>query len=144
MRAITIMQPWASLIAVRAKRYETRSWKTNYRGPLAIHSSLNFPASARQLCKCEPFASALLGCEVIPLGCIVAICQLTSVIPTSETDTLFPTDEGWPESELIFGDFSPGRFAWHLTNVKALETPIPARGAQSLWEWDETSLGLIQ
>ncbi len=39
MKAITIWQPWASLIACGAKKYETRSWATNYRGPIAIHAA---------------------------------------------------------------------------------------------------------
>lgn len=143
MKAITLMQPWASLVALRAKRYETRSWKTNYRGPLAIHSSLNFSKAGRDLCRLEPFASALIGNEVLPLGCVVAICDLAAVYPTSqEADSLFAVGHDWPESERPFGDFSPGRYAWLLTNVRALENPIPVRGARSLWDWDETALGL--
>lgn len=38
MKAITVQQPWAQLIAVGAKAFETRAWKTNYSGPLAIHA----------------------------------------------------------------------------------------------------------
>lgn len=143
MRAITLMQPWASLVAVGAKRYETRSWKTNYRGPLAIHSSLKFPHSAQALCRAEPFASALLGNTDLPLGCVVAICDLAAVFSTSTDDSLFGAATEWPSSELPFGDFGPGRFAWLLTNVRSLENPIPARGTLSLWEWDETALGLL-
>lgn len=41
MKAITLMQPWATLVAIGAKRLETRSWSTNYRGPLAIHAGAN-------------------------------------------------------------------------------------------------------
>lgn len=37
--AITLWQPWASLIAAGQKCYETRSWQRSYRGPLAIHSA---------------------------------------------------------------------------------------------------------
>jgi activating signal cointegrator 1 len=144
MRALTLLQPWAQLVAVKAKRYETRSWNTHYRGPLAIHASLEFPQSSQALCRCEPFAGALLGNEDLPLGCVVAICDLAAVIPTSPpSDSLFPEAEDFPESELPFGDFSPGRFAWLLQNVRALENPIPARGARSLWEWDDTALGLL-
>lgn len=143
MKAITVMQPWASLIALKAKRYETRSWKTNYRGPLAIHSSLNFSQSAQRLCRAEPFASALLYNEDLPLGCVLAICELAAVFPTSEPDSLFAPVADWPVSELAFGDFSPGRFAWLLQNVRALENPIPARGARSLWDWDHEALGLL-
>ncbi len=39
MKAITIWQPWASLLACGAKQYETRSWATSYRGPIAIHAA---------------------------------------------------------------------------------------------------------
>lgn len=39
MKALTLWQPWASLIAVGAKTIETRSWSTTYRGPLAIHAA---------------------------------------------------------------------------------------------------------
>lgn len=39
MKAITIWQPWASLLAHRVKTYETRSWATAYRGPIAIHAA---------------------------------------------------------------------------------------------------------
>jgi len=135
------MQPWAQLVALKAKRYETRSWTTNYRGPLAIHSSLEFTKSSRALCRCEPFASALLGNEDLPLGCIVAICDLAAVVPTSADEgSLFGDPNDFPESEQPFGDFSPGRFAWLLQNVRALESPIPARGARSLWDWDQSAL----
>ena len=39
IKAISLWQPWANLIAVGAKKYETRSWKTNYRGALLICAS---------------------------------------------------------------------------------------------------------
>lgn len=38
MKAITIRQPWASLIALGEKKIETRSWQTKYRGPILIHA----------------------------------------------------------------------------------------------------------
>jgi hypothetical protein len=37
--------------------------------------------------------------------------------------------------ELPWGDFTPGRFAYLLTDVRKLDVPIPARGRQGLWEW---------
>lgn len=39
MKALTIWQPWATAIAIGAKRIETRSWETHYRGPIAIHAA---------------------------------------------------------------------------------------------------------
>ena len=41
MKVITIKQPWATLIAEGIKKYEFRSWKTNYRGEIYIHASLS-------------------------------------------------------------------------------------------------------
>jgi hypothetical protein len=38
MKALTLIQPWATLVALGEKQIETRSWDTKYRGPLAIHA----------------------------------------------------------------------------------------------------------
>ncbi len=43
MKALTLWQPWASLIAIGAKSIETRSWATPYRGRLAIHAAARKP-----------------------------------------------------------------------------------------------------
>ena len=40
MKALTIWQPWASLLVSGQKKYETRSWATTYRGPIAIHAAM--------------------------------------------------------------------------------------------------------
>ena len=40
MRVLTIKEPFASLVANRIKKIETRSWKTNYRGEIYIHAGL--------------------------------------------------------------------------------------------------------
>lgn len=39
MKALSIKQPWASLIAHGIKDIENRTWKTNYRGRIHIHAS---------------------------------------------------------------------------------------------------------
>jgi hypothetical protein len=146
MKAITIMQPWASLIALKAKRYETRSWNVNYRGPIAIHASKEFSEASRKLARSEPFSSVLFGNEEdLPLGCIIAICNLTAVFRTADLTGQsafeFARDDQSSREE-AFGDFSPGRYAWLLTNIVALDEPIPARGALGLWEWDHQQLNL--
>lgn len=38
-KTITLWQPYATLVATGIKQYETRSWPTNYRGPLLIHAA---------------------------------------------------------------------------------------------------------
>jgi hypothetical protein len=38
MRALTILQPWAEMIARGVKRIENRTWRTSHRGPLTTHA----------------------------------------------------------------------------------------------------------
>jgi len=41
-KAISIRQPWAHLIAAGIKDIENRSWKTNFRGRVLIHTGAQF------------------------------------------------------------------------------------------------------
>ena len=41
------------------------------------------------------------------------------------------------DRERSFGDWTPGRYAWELVNVKPLPTPIEVKGRQGLWEWQQ-------
>jgi hypothetical protein len=43
MKALTLWQPWASLVAFGEKRVETRCWTTKYRGDIAIHAAKTTP-----------------------------------------------------------------------------------------------------
>lgn len=136
MRALSLTQPYATLIATGAKRIETRSWQTRHRGWLAIHASAGFPPAARQLCQRELFRSALAVCEwrgVLPLGAIVAVCTLEDCCPTDLLGGL-PRDDRLTEQEAAFGDYQPGRWGWILGNVRALSEPIPCKGRLGLWE----------
>ena len=163
MKALTLWQPWATLIAIEAKTIETRSWYTNYRGPLAIHAAKQTTEDAVGLCVHEPFFGALIGSGFVrneknwtgqeyaqldttkmPFGAIVATCELVYCIKIEKARKFYRNalprmiDGLWlppDEPELSFGDYTPGRYAWILANVKALPEPIPAKGAQGLWEW---------
>jgi hypothetical protein len=139
MKALTLTQPWATLVAIGAKRIETRSWKTSYRGELAIHAAKAFPKYARdftlqpvcyeQMRRSARLESRQKGWPAYPLGYVLATCRLQLCI---STDALRYVSE----LEHAFGDFSPGRFAWFLTDIKLLPKPIPAKGSLGLWEWN--------
>ena len=84
MKAITIWQPWASLIAIGAKQYETRSWETKYRGPIAIHAAKKDPCKMPILV--EPFETVLneelekagQAFSLLPTGRIIATAELVN------------------------------------------------------------------
>src|SRR5690242_18036251 len=99
MRALSLTQPWASLVALGEKSIEPRSWPTAYRGPLAIHASATLPRQAKVLLLCVPFYEVLTrgGHHVshmlmapppgvvphdLPLGAVVAVCRLSDCLPT--------------------------------------------------------------
>lgn len=147
MKALTLRQPWATLIAIGAKRIETRSWRTAYRGPLAIHAAKGFPTEAKILCRSNPFHAALHAggfasqsySAELPRGCVIATCTLASCVPVEVVDNagnVFGVSlQPLSERERAFGDYSPGRFAWILEDMQALAQPVAAKGALSLWEW---------
>ena len=151
MKALSLTQPWATLVAQGAKRIETRSWSTNYCGPLAIHASKSLPAWVAEVVRGEPAFTAVLGdlfdphgCTLgdLPRGCIVATCRLISVkFITADSvgwDWNGPTlHHSYPitAQERSFGDYTAGRYAWLLGDVKPLDVPVPATGRLGLWEW---------
>lgn len=93
----------------------------------------------------------------LPLGAVVAVCDLIDVVPIHPI--LSPAADRWvsvlrrrsgPDDaylrsrdergsvtdrvvtdQLPFGDFTPGRFAWLLGNVRPID-PVPMKGAQGL------------
>lgn len=169
MKCLSQTQPWATLAAIGAKTIETRSWSTDYRGPLAIHASKGFPREYRALCTQNPFYGALSAAmsfpngvpcynggytdiqleepeKYMPRGMIVAVCDLVDVVCIESTRTVRDTfmrhlgsrynHANLPncDSELAFGDYSPGRYMWLLSNVQALDKPMPAKGMLGLWE----------
>lgn len=138
MKAITLTQPWATLIAIGAKRFETRSWNTNYRGPMAIHAAKGLPGWVWYWYTQNEWARAALRLSSytdlldMPRGVIVATCKLNSTIYTELARDAF----GLSETEIALGDYSPGRWAWELIEIHPLDYPVQAKGALGLWEWN--------
>lgn len=159
MRALTLTQPWASFACWGLKGPETRSWRVPryiLGQRIAIHASKGFPGWAKALCRQEPFCTVITEnlrrneagqfCfdEVLknfPLGAVVCTAIVTGCVRTEDVGvlgqsyesvkTLWVTPQQW-----AFGDYSPGRFAWILEDIKPLSEPVPAKGMLSLWEWE--------
>lgn len=134
MKAISLWQPWASLVIVGAKQYETRSWKTSYRGTLVIHAASKWNAELETIARLDNFTMSLIHAGLHPLklprGVALGTVELIDIIPT---ETLV-FKEGLDAKEQAFGDFSPGRWAWKLANPVMFPEPILCAGHQRLWE----------
>jgi hypothetical protein len=143
IKAISLYQPWATLVAIGAKKIETRSWSTNYRGPLAIHAAKKWTGALKQIALDEPFKSALAGavgqqitflpgsdCITLPLGKIVAVCRLANCLRAEAVTRIVHVSA----QELAFGDFEAGRFAWMLDNVRPLFEPVAYTGERGFFD----------
>lgn len=151
MKALTLTQPWATLVAIGAKRIETRGWSTSFRGQIAIHAAKGFPGSAKDLCTSRLFCQVLGWPEcpthltqawlddnsrrikALPLGCVIATAVIVNCV---ETKMIRRYVQPFSEIEEAFGDYTPGRFGFLLENVIQLAAPVPAKGALGLWRWD--------
>jgi hypothetical protein len=137
IKAITLRQPWATLVQRRAKRLETRSRYTNYRGPLVIHAAKRFPADCQELLRMPAFYKGM-GCVSagnLPLGVGLCVCILRACVKVGELYKLRLLGFTPSVDELSFGDFSDGRYAWLLEHQFNFIEPIPAKGALGLWPW---------
>lgn len=131
VKAITLYQPWASLIMAGAKRFETRSWCTEYRGLLVIHAGKTLEVDTGNRQFMTHLAAANIGdWRKLPLGAALGVVNLVgcwrarSVIPHVSAQ------------ELAFGFFDgEDRKAWELRNPVAFAQPVPMRGQQGLWEY---------
>ena len=145
MKAITLHQPWASLIAHGVKTIETRSWRpprSLYRQRIAIHAGKRVFRPSSLDPEIHDAVARLYGerwWEAVPRGAVVA----TVVLDYAEQVHRWKGDHvtlvgDWRRREIptdAFGDFSPGRWLWFLKDIEPVEPPIAAVGHQSLWEW---------
>jgi len=157
MKAISLWQPYGTLIAIEAKHYETRSWSTSYRGPILIHAAKNNngclalesaiyrlrPSDQKEIHSYVPgtffycaikalydFHKKPYGAFIpkLPLGAALCIADLVEVVPTEAIVGQLS------QQERAFGDYSHGRYAWKFSNITRLNSPMPMKGGQRLFE----------
>lgn len=142
MRALSLWQPWATLVAIGAKRIETRHWRAP--GVLigetfAIHAAkttLHLPL-ARQ----APFADALGG-HGLALGAIIGTARLRAC---RDIDPALVAElrQAGEHDELAFGNYEHGRVAWILEDPRALTVPVPWKGAQGVFTVPDHIVGVL-
>ena len=149
MKALTIWQPWASLIMIGAKPYEFRRWdyRERERGlegqrivihagaraikpqeVLDIRQRLNEGDTSLIPDKARPLIERLLNahkCQgILPLAAALG----TAILDTPrDVNRLFKT----PDSDRI----DHHMFAWPLTDIRAFDEPVPVRGLQGFWTY---------
>lgn len=145
MKAISLKQPWATLVGLREKGIETRKhrWQAAVGAYLAIHASKTFGPFERRIAGTEPFASALgrYGISVrsfthtdIPTGTVVAVAHCVAVRATDDPTLMAVLDTG-SRDEVAFGDYSAGRWAYVLSKVWTCgDQFIHVRGQLGIWE----------
>jgi activating signal cointegrator 1 len=112
-----------------AKQWETRSWKTDYRGDLVIHAAQTHKG-LETVINDLLFAATLKACGYklteLEFGCYVCVVELFACIPSEEAKPSV--------LERHFGDYSEGRWVWGTRNLRVLNKPVYAPGAQGLRE----------
>ena len=125
MKALTIKQPWASLIIEGYKKYEFRSWKTNYRGKILIHSGLSLEKDMQ-----ERFKNYNLDYK---LGYIIGEAEIVDCILVDEKFN----EELRNIDPIVYGRSSHvENYAWKLENIKKYDNPIPCKGKLGLWNYE--------
>lgn len=107
LRALTVRQPWASLIIAGLKDVENRSRPTRYRGTIAIHAGLGTDRDA--------MAAHGHLLPAYPAGAVIGLVDVVGCVRDSSSP--------WAED---------GRWHWLLERPRPCE-PVPARGALGLW-----------
>lgn len=126
MKAITIKQPWATLIINGYKEYEFRSWKTKFRGDVLIHAGKTIDKNHLQRFE-------QLNLEY-PTGKILGKVTITDCIEVTKEFE----DELIKKNKLVYGA-SQGRdgYAFKIEQVEKWNTPKEATGKLGFWNYDE-------
>jgi len=138
MKAVTIWQPWTSLMARGIKKAETRGWRTNYRGEIALHAAKRSPESLAGI-STELFmrlSKQFRDLKCLPVGEVVAIGLLVDCVRVGSHHWEENIKDRMGPDEFELGDLSDGRYAWLMENVIELAVPIRAKGQQGLWNWE--------
>lgn len=149
VKALTVHQPWAGLIAAGCKTAECRSWPpppSLVGGDLAIHAAKR-RAAARDgaldaLAALEARHRRALG---LAYGCVVAVVRRVEA-----WRVVYVGGSGWADDVKVrsldgktmrfvrpdgWGDWSPGVWLWTWEAVDRLDPVVPARGRQGVWDW---------
>lgn len=154
-RVLSMWQPWATFVVqpdprtgLTAKQYETRAFRAQRYASLPIECAIHATARVADLRAIEyhethliPYGTVFRNAlreinhttRTVPLGAIIGVATIIECVPTEDITLLLCNNN----RELIFGNYTPGRWAWRLAGQRMLPRPIPFKGRQSvLWAID--------
>jgi hypothetical protein len=108
-----------------AKRNETRSWSTAYRGDLVICSARRKPTIQETGLDPAEFAEAMRLC---PFGFALCVVRLSGCVKITASFANSLT-----QRERDLGDYTPGRYAWVTEDLRELAKPVPVVGKRGLF-----------
>jgi activating signal cointegrator 1 len=132
LKALSLLQPWASLVVMGIKTIETRRWSTDYRGEMLIHASRGTAGNifASQL----PFSKYFTDFSQLPFGEVIGSVLLTDIVRIASLQMNEGVMNRLTVEEKVFGDYTPGRYAWLFENPLKFEKTFSRRGSLYLWE----------
>jgi len=138
MKAITLWQPWATMIALGHKTVETRThdrFQCLVGQRIAIHAAKKYDKDAFEIMVQHGFSPlhSLLAQGLVPRGAVVATAVVSGGMWGRKNLMSAPLYRQWCRDALC--DVA-GRFCLHLSKIEPLNPPIPATGHQAIWEWN--------
>lgn len=137
MKALSIIQPWTSLIAVGIKDIENRTWRTNFRGEFLLHASarclsVGWDALTDEQRKAaerliQPFGT-VNDVKLLPVSAIIGKARLVDCVQNHPSV--------WAEK---------GAWNWVLGDVVLFDRPIlNVKGKLGFWEFDDSLLAGVK
>lgn len=126
MKILTLKQPWATLVAEGYKKYEFRTWKTNYRGEILIHAGKGIDKEGmKRVSKLNlEYPQSKILAKVTIKDCI-------ELNPEKNKDII-------SDNPLVYGNkFDRTGYAWELENVEKINSESIIQGKLGLWNYEE-------
>lgn len=122
MRALTICQPYAELIARGIKRVENRFWETRYRGPLLIHAG-----KSKKFLHGDNYG---IPPAEMNWGAVVAIADVEACYHIAEIlEGPLPASHEFLRTH----EHCEGPYCFVLGNIRRFKNPVPYKGAQGFF-----------
>ena len=122
MKALTLKQPWATLISEGLKEYEFRSWNTNYRGKLLIHAGVSIDKEEIKKYNYD-----------YPKSRIVALVELIDCIKIDDKFNKMIKDK----NSIVYGSKDREGYAWKLRLIKKIDDNKEIKGKLGLWNIED-------